>query len=453
MYYDAGMGFAAIFAPSEPRFTVTRWLLVLAWIMAALWHVGTKPAAADEAALRTGIGRLFEVGWQDAIAARAQADRSYRELLAAAPGDARAEYAYALVLMRQRRYDDAVKTLDALLKTDPAHLAARQNKIRLLMLQKKSSAALAEIDRFSRLVAETDQKQLPPEKRREAIRFLGRLFGFLEGPAVGAAAAATIERTQREAESRLSEQELAIFDEARDGVLVRFEEMTGQSQRGREEALAEKEKQREEARDDLEQQRAQQKERRDELLERGEQLRKEIKDHEAEFTKSERPLLDRLAALEQQAAIPRRERALLLADASNLRAAAARTQNPADRDGLLFRAQQLEVLAARFDVELGVLERQAAALQVERARLLDRFQREVAALAGSLQGIDRELGAQQRNERRFALDEKRLDKPLTGGTRAVRALEAEASAFTTYEPLPLEEERQRLLDSFAKDRP
>ncbi len=46
------------------------------------------------------------------------------------------------------------------------------------------------------------------------------------------------------------------------------------------------------------------------------------------------------------------------------------------------------------------------------------------------------------------MDEKRVNRPLTSGTRAIRALEAEANAFTTYEPLPLEEDRQRLLESF-----
>jgi hypothetical protein len=435
--------------PTELRLIVTRLLFALIIFAPALLAWSGTPAPADEAELRSGIARLFEVGWQDALAARAQADRAYREITS---GDERAGYAYALVLMRQRRYDDAVKSLDALLKTDPEHLAARENKIRLLMLQKNFSAALPEINRLSRLVAAADQENLSQEKRREKLRFLGRLFGFLEGPAEGAAAVATVERTQREVESRFSDEELAIFDEARDGVLVRYEETIGQSQREREETLAEKEKQREEARQDLEEQRAQQKDRRDELLEQGEKLRKEIKDQEAAFAKEERPLLDRLAGLQRQAQIPRREMALLLADAAGLRAAAARAQDPADRDRLLFRAQQLEVIAARYDADLGVLERQAAGLQAERAQLQDRYQREIATLAGSLRAIEQELNAQQRSERRFAIDEKRLDKPLTSGTRAVRALEAEANAFTTYEPLPLEEERQRLLDSFTKDR-
>jgi hypothetical protein len=315
------------------------------------------------------------------------------------------------------------------------------------MLTKSYAGALVELDRLSELLAEASEEQLPPERRRDVLRFIGRVIGFLEGPAESAVAAVTVRRAQREVESRLSDEELLIYDEARDGVLERFGKSIGAAETGREEALAEKTKQREEAKRDLETQRDEKKDRAAELLAKADQLRQEIKDNETEFAKAERPLLDRLARLDRQAEIPRRELALALADADSLRAAAARIEDPFERDRLLFRAQQLEILASRYYADLAVLERQAAAVNAERAQLRDRFGREIATLAGSGKLVENELELLQRGEKRLAMDEKRLDKPLTGGTRAVRALEAEATAFTTYEPLPLEDERQRLLDS------
>jgi hypothetical protein len=273
------------------------------------------------------------------------------------------------------------------------------------------------------------------------------VIGYLEGPGESGVAPVTRQRAQRKIESRFSDEELLIYDEARDGVLVRFGQATGQAETGREEAVAEKQRQREEAKRDLDAERAKRQERATELLGQADRLRQEIKDNEAEFAKAERPLIDRLARLERQAEIPRRELALLLADADSLRAAAARAEDPFERDRLLFRAQQLEVLAARYDADLAVLERQAAAVNAERAQIRDRFGRQNASLAASGKSIERELALLERGEKRLAIDEKRLEKPITGGTRAIRALEAEASAFTTYEPLPLEEERQRLLDS------
>jgi hypothetical protein len=207
------------------------------------------------------------------------------------------------------------------------------------------------------------------------------------------------------------------------------------------------ERQRDEARRDLDERRTEQQERRTQLLERGDKLRQEIQDNQTEFAKAERPLLDRLAELDRRAAIPRRELALLVTEADRMRALAARIEDPLERDRLLFRADQLDVLALRYDADLAALERQAAGVNGQRAQLQNQYGRQNASLTASLSLVEKELAALQRGEKRIAMDEKRLERPLTSGTRAVRALEAEAGAFTTYEPLPLEAERQRLLDA------
>jgi hypothetical protein len=422
--------------------------LLAAFVVLSGWRA--TPALADNAAMRDDVTRLFAAGWEGNAASRTASDQQYREIASAGRSNTQTIYAYTLVLMKQRRYEEAIKGLDAVLKAEPNNFGARQNKIRVLMLTKGYDAALVETERLSRLLAQAPQDQVAAEERRAALQFIGRMFGYWEGPGEGAIAAAALDRARREVEKRLSEVELALYDEARDAVLARYEEITGESQRGREEALSEGEKKREEARQELDQRRAEQQGRRMELLERGDKLRKEIQDNQAEQAKAEQPLIDRLALIDRQAAIPRRERALLLVEADSLRAAAARAPDPAERDRLLFRAQQVEILAVRYDADLAALERQAAAVNIERARVQERFGRMNASLAGELQTIDRELQAMQANEKRFALDEKRLDRPLVSGTRAVRALEAEAGAFTTYEPLPLEEDRQRLLDSLKE---
>jgi hypothetical protein len=421
-----------------------RAILSSALALAALAPGGLQ---ADEATLAAEIAALFDAGWSGTAASRSAADRAFEAVSDTSRADPRTGYAYALVLMKQRRYDESLKQLDAVLKIDAWNLAARQNKVRLLMLTRNYGGALVELNQVSRFLAEAPQEQLPPERRGESLRFLGRVIGFLEGPGESGVAIVTRQRAQREVESRLSDEELLVYDEARDAVLVRFGKSIGQAETGREEAVTEKQRQREEGKRDLEAQRAQQDERAAELLAKSERLRKEMQDNEAEFAKAERPLLDRFTRLERQAEIPRRELALLLTDADRLRAIAARTQDPVERDRLLFRAQQLEILAGRYDADLAVLERQAAAVNAERAQLRDRFGRENATLAASGKQIENELALLQRGEKRLAMDEKRLEKPITSGTRAVRALEAGASAFTTYEPLPLEEERQRLLDS------
>lgn len=407
-------------------------------------YAGSTLTAAD-----ADVRRLLETGWEASPSARGEVDRAFEEIATQGRADQHTAYAYGLVLIKQRRYDEAIKQLDSVLKVDPHDVPARQNKIRLLMLTRAHPAAMVEIGLLSRTLADMPAERLPRERREETLRFLGRVIGFLEGPAEGDVAAPTRQRLQREVERRLAEQELAIYDLARHGVLQRFVAMSGESEREREEAVAENERQREEAKRDLEERRDEQQDRRAELLERRDQLRKEAQDLEAARVKAIQPLLDRLAILDRRATVPRRELAVLLTDIDRLRLLAAQSEDPIEREQLLFRARQLEVLAARFDADLTALERQAAAVNAERAAIEDRHRRDLAALSGSVQSIDKELEAQQRVERRFAVDERRLEKPLTGGTRRVRALEAEAAAFTTYEPLPLEEERQRLLEALA----
>lgn len=435
---------------TKPGFIVARLVLCTVLILHGLFP--TTWAQADDSELQAEIEKLFQVGWDTSSASRAAADQQFQKMAVASQAHPSANYAYALVLLKQRRYDEAAKPLDSAVAGDPTNWSARQNKIRLLMLTKKYDAALVELDRMSKQLAEASEDQLPPSQRREVVAFLGRMIGFLEGPAERDVAASSRRRVQRQVESVLTEQELLQYDEARDGVLARFTEIAEASQRGREEALAEKERQREDAARDLEERRAKQQERRAELLDRADKIRQEMRDNQAELTKAEQPLLDRLARINRQAEIPRREIALLITEADSLRAAAARLEDPIERDRLLFRARQLEIAASRYDADLAALERQAAAINVERARLQKEFQRNNGALVNSLRTIENELVAIQRSEKRNALDERRLEKPLTSGTRAVRALEAEAGAFTTYEPFPLEEDRQRLLDSLANPR-
>jgi hypothetical protein len=406
-------------------------------------------ARAQEAAQQSDLTALFDAGWDATSAAsRTAADQAFQSLARQGRSDAQTHYAYALVLMKQRRYDEALKAVDASLKLEETNLAARQNKVRVLVLTKSYPAAVVELERIGQQLAEPSLAQKPPKQVEEVVRFLGRMIGFLEGPAGKDAASANLRRVQRELEKQLSEQHFAIYEEARDGVLTRFEELTGQTQQGREEALAEGEKKRDEAKQDLEIRRTEQQMRRTELLMQAEKLRAEIRDNEAALAKEERPLLDQIARLDRQAEIPRREIAILVTEADRLRFIANRTEDPFERDRLRFRAQQMDIAAARYDSDLAILEREASVVNAERARLQERFARQNATLVGTLRGIDAELQELQKGEKRIAMDEKRVNRPLTSGTRAIRALEAEANAFTTYEPLPLEEDRQRLLEAF-----
>jgi hypothetical protein len=73
---------------------------------AAIWWASSLAARADEAAAKQAIGKLLDVGWSPSAQGARLMLPSLRYRL---PGPTRALAAAWLVLMQQRRSDDALK--------------------------------------------------------------------------------------------------------------------------------------------------------------------------------------------------------------------------------------------------------------------------------------------------------------------------------------------------------
>src|SRR5262245_30302545 len=84
----------------------------LTWLSAAgcLYFLVTAIAQADEAA--AAIAKLLDVGWSITPQARAAADLQMAEVRRLSGSDLKAIEASWLVLMQQRRFDEALKRLD-----------------------------------------------------------------------------------------------------------------------------------------------------------------------------------------------------------------------------------------------------------------------------------------------------------------------------------------------------
>src|SRR6187431_2648355 len=99
--YDAGWGKGSFVMLSVRA----RWALASAPIVLALWSASRVDA--EEAETRAAIVKLIEVGWAVTPQARIAADAQYQEVLKIAGRDPRALWASWLVLMQQRRFEDA----------------------------------------------------------------------------------------------------------------------------------------------------------------------------------------------------------------------------------------------------------------------------------------------------------------------------------------------------------
>ncbi|HEX4143421.1 MAG TPA: hypothetical protein VHY91_07715 [Pirellulales bacterium] len=179
-----------------------------------------KPAVTGQAA----AARLLELGEHNSPAALT-AVRAYHDNLRAKPGyDARIEYAFVLVLIRQHCRTEAVELLDAILKREPDGLHLWRAKIWAEMAVHKERAALADIRSVADVLARQTSKALPEseaESRRATAEFLGRVFGFLEIPRANALAADEVRGAKQYLLARLGEGR-AEFDQGEEMVAEKF---------------------------------------------------------------------------------------------------------------------------------------------------------------------------------------------------------------------------------------
>lgn len=429
-----------------------RYSAICLWLFVTL--LVSPPATclgADEPDLKQEVAKLFETGWQPSLKANAAADEQFAKLDKLAPVDRRIPYAHALVKIRQRKYAEASRLVEDVVSREPHNWHAWRTKIWLSMLMKNYDQAMAEMDRVAQLVAAVDDEVAPEQiesLQAGLARFLGRMFGYLDGPAGDDVPLAGLDEGRRSVEARLSAAQREVFAQAQRTVTDRFAELTGEGDRTREQALADAEARKEQIQDDLRQQEQRIDEELGEIDPLREKFESEFQSEMADLREKERPLLERLTRLEAQAARVRNEAAPLAAEIDHLERRAARERDEVRRRSLLREADRIAIILRRYEAELLALDREYAGVNAQRARLLAqaqqaqaRYQRDMGHLQARVEGLRKEL-------KKIDLQERNLSKPATGNVPRARELDRVAKAFTTYEQLPLEAERRRILDSF-----
>ena len=419
--------------------------LLASGLLACHW----LPAArADEAEANAAIVKLLQVGWTGNFQSRATADLQYQEVLKLAAGDPRAISASWLVLMQQRRYDDALKRIDEYLAMQPADLQALRAKAWSQAILKNFQGALLTADKLSSQMAEEPPiSKADAAEHEELIGFLGRLLGFFGGPVADVVNQDQRKTTERQIVARLDDSQRPKFDEARDGVLAKHIELTDTRLDERDKAIevasADKEKTIQEGAAEREQIAA----RAEELNSRNDKLQSELKAELAELEKQDAPLVQELARLDARATVLNRDLFAYQADIDRWERLAASEKDPVRRQQYLFEADRLIVIANRIDADLVGVNRLARNVQSQRAALALRAQQAQATAAGQAQRIDREMTDLAKRDKRADGIEKRAGRPATGTTSKVRSLSAQATALTTYDQFPLEAAREELLEA------
>lgn len=434
----------------------TAWLgrrSFVAWTLGAVLLsllVDIRPARSAPPT-RDQLKKLLELGWQIDPESQQAAAEFYDELSGATRGHSSVLYAQTLIKVKQRRYADALPLVDDLLRFEPKNIDAWRAKIWLSIILRRSPEALVATEKAVALFPpEPDDPAAAGDAERYYVdlsTFLGRMFGYLEGPGATTVGEAQLANHRTKVVERLTGSRREAFLAGRDAVVDQFLGRKDDQQVTREKTIQEEEKQRDQRLQQLDEQRSRDKERVDQLNAERTRLRGELNDQLRDIQQRDRPLADQFARLDAQAARLRRELNVYAADIDQLERLLLRERDPVIRDQYRRELAVLESRASRLDADLATLNRQGAGIASQRAALVQESQQVQASIGRQLDSLDKEGGDIQRRGRQAESEERRLRKPTTGDSTQVRAMSAQAQAWTTYEPFPLELERQRLLDS------
>jgi predicted nucleic acid-binding Zn-ribbon protein len=427
-----------------------RCLLVLSLVVAGTHSVCSPKISAQEDKAAAHVVRLLDVGWGTTTSFRTAADAQVEALFSTAGRRPSAVYAAGLVQIKQRRYAEAARLIDEVLSRDKGDLPAWRAKVWLLTVLKNYDGAMVAADELSKLLPKDVTKTDEEDPLRHYVAFLGRIYGFLGGPAQTNVNIDGRKESERALTSRLSEHRQVIFEEARDGVLQKFVELTDAKETVKDKAKDQADAEREKTLAEIAEQRDVNKDKVKELEARIDKFKKEHEKEIEAVRKADAPLQSRLTSFSNQATSLNTQLFNIDSQIVVVQAQlnAARDQNV--KNLLFLELNRLSLLEGNTQTELFNVNRQAAGVQQQRSDLAVRQQRADAALANKVGQVDEELNAIAKKERRADIAEKRASKAGPATPQSALSLSAQAAALITYEPFPLEQEKNRLLATLKR---
>lgn len=409
-----------------------------------------RPLAAAEPAtspaLRSALTSLLNDTWEKSADGLLLADKHHRAAAVAGPGDPRVDFALALVQLRYLKYADAEQTLNRLAKAEPEFLPAAQAKIYLSVLMKKHSSALAQIEELNRRVA-TKPAAVDATQRNEAIEFLGRMFGYYEGPAAGLVSQATVAEVRRRVMEPLGTDDRELFSTAFGSVADRFSQLDDDKRRTQEETKVAEAKQKELDLKRLEAEKGIIAADKNSLQQQAAEAQKQAQEQIDVLDQQIAPLDAEYARINGQGQILRTRIAQIDVSISNLLAQADAEADPVVKASLLGQADLLTFQVRRIELDYQVLDAQAAQVLARRNTLLNQRRGIVARYEDTAKRLGVEAAKLGRNEKRIVVEQKQALKPVTGISPHVQNKATTTASITTYVEFPLERERLRILNS------
>lgn len=403
-------------------------------------------AFADD--LRRQVEDLFAKSNKVSTSALQAAREHYSQIQATGKSKRLVDYAFALVLIEQQKFEEASQAMYELLKTTPDVLPFCRTSIWTQMVRKEYLEVLVAAESIAKTMSHSAADEVTSEQH-ETARFLGVVVAYLEGPA----ASPRLERQTADAKQAIREalplELVADFDNAFTATTETYEKMRDSATEAKEElskiqaeairAQAEQIAKEKESLDKSKQANDEKAEKREkETEDEVANLRKKVENLQNEFTAA------MILAAPLQARITQAQEAL--SDTTQLAEQSDGSYVPVVTN--IRRKQDLEQLLALLRAQLAPIQAQimainarAMALQNKYGTLLRQHNIDLQKLTGKEQELERQKA-------KLARIEKVQSKVKPGLANAkTRSLTARMGTFSTYEPFPLVREKGRVIQA------
>jgi len=185
---------------------------VLIGLMAWIGVAQCSTSVADQPSTTVALRALFAAGRKSTPTAVADAQAKYEALRATVHRDAGIEYAYAIVLINQRKYRQASEVLSRYLATDEPLLSAYRLQITAIIPLGDPGEVIQQTAALAQAIQQPSARE-PASEREDAARFLGLVYRYLELPRKGAVDARVLDEHKREVLALLDAPCTSAFDQ------------------------------------------------------------------------------------------------------------------------------------------------------------------------------------------------------------------------------------------------
>lgn len=415
------------------------WFIVVTLSLAFPKGPNEKAKHAD---LSEPIGRLLDFSAEPSAKSLQALEHNHRALPATIRNKPPVKYAYAVALIRQRRYQEASRVLHELVDERPDDAAAWRAKIWVELELDERIRAVTDLEQLSshaKAHQESGAERLPD---KESAEFFGAVCGYLAGPwshKVREDVAKTIEDRLRAA---FDDDSQSAFDAARAKVVESYEKFYQEHEERVQSEQAAKAKELDDAKQvvDRKAQELGQKQQaiKDKHDKRDADAKANIGDIEAQLKKIDQQrqvLLYQMAPLEAERAamvaqmVPHMMSPFVVRRASGFHSTNLRMRR----------------LLAPLVAKLTLMEGQVASLNRQELELRGqgfmtefKHQTDLGKLAQQEQALDND-------RKRVRYDAQRLQAKSAGSSPRLRAEADHLMRFAVYAPFPFESEKERLL--------